>query len=432
MLYSRTNRPFTNVAVTLASLALLVACGGTPATGTTAGGPTTNTAANTPANAPAAQPSTAAVTSGDTKTTLGPIPQGPAKLSRDLVVALNTEITGAGAQTGDLAKKAADIAVEKINAAGGVNGKKIKLIVEDAASSNQGALAAVNKAGTEDEAAAMVGPVKSTQILAISERIKELQLPSLIGGTNESLTKQGNPWLLRFRPDDSIAATAMVNFALNDLKAAKIAVLHDSDAFGTGAADIIEAALKAKGKELATRQKYTTGAQDFTAQLLAVKSSGAEVLCLYGTNSQDDAVILRQAREQGLTIKLIGSPSYGQTIVADLAADLTEGVYVVTDYLPGRTPESKEYMDAWQKKYNSTPDGLSAWNWDAIHILSQIIARVGTDKDKIRAEILKVQGFKGAAGDFSFTPDGNGRHSVDIMQFKNKQPQFIRTVSANS
>ncbi len=415
----------TLVALVVMLGSLLTACG--DSTATTA--PAATTAAAT--TAAGATTVAGATTSGGTGSSLGPIPKGPAQLSGSIVIAMNTEITGAGSQTGDLARKAAEIAVEKINNAGGVNGQKIELKVEDAQSSPQGALAALNRGAVDDKAILMVGPVKSVQIQAISERIKELQFPSLIGGTNANLTKVGNPWLFRFRPDDSIAATAMVNYALNDLKASKVAILHDSDTFGTGGADIIEAALKKQGKTAVTRQKYTTGSQDFTAQLLAIKSAGADVICYYDTNVSDGAVVLRQLKEQGIKIPLIGSPAVGQTVVADLPAEITDGVYVVQDYFAGRTPESQEYMAAWKAKYNTNPDPLSSWNWDAVHMAAQLIAQVGTDKNKLHDAILAVKGWKGAGGTFSFTPEGNGLASVDISQYKTKTLNFVKTVSAS-
>jgi branched-chain amino acid transport system substrate-binding protein len=423
----RTQQPFGSklrlcVPIVLVTIlgSLLTACGDNTATPAPA-----TTVAATSAGA------TNAVSTGGIASSLGPIAKGSAQLSGPIIIGLNTEITGAGSQTGDLARKAAEIAVEKINAAGGINGQKIELKIEDAASTNPGALAALNKAN-EDKAFIMVGPVKSTQIQAISERIKELQMPSLIGGTNANLTKVGNQWLFRFRPDDSIAANAMVNYALNDLKATKIAILHDSDAFGTGGADIIEEALKKAGKPAVTRQKYTTDTQDFTAQLLAIKSAGADTLCLYTTNQKDGSVILRQIKEQGLKLNVIGSPSYSQTLIQDLPAEITENVNVVMDYFPGRTPENQEYAAAWKAKYNSSPDSLSAWNWDAIHLASQIIAQVGTDKNKFREALLAAKGWKGAVGTINFNSQGNGLNSVDLAQYKAKTLTFVKNVAAGS
>ncbi len=411
---------------------LMAACGDNTATTTSAATAAATTASSAATTAAANGSTTTAAASGSAAaaSSLGPIPKGPAQINGTIVVALNTEITGAGSQTGELARKAAEIAVDKINNTGGVNGQKIELKVEDAQSSNTGALAALNKAA-DDKAVAMVGPVKSTQILAINDRIKELKMPALIGGTNVTLTQKGNEWVFRFRPNDGIAGNAMANFLLNDKGASKIGILHDSDAFGTGGADVVEAAVKKAGKQVAKREKYTTGSQDFTAQLLSIKSAGADALVIYGTNAQDDAVILRQIKEQGMKIPVVGSPSFGQTIVTSLASDVTEGVYVVQDFFTGRTPEYNEYAKAWQTKFNSEPDGLSAWNWDAIHLLSRIIAQVGTDNSKIREALSQVKGYQGAVGLFDFTRGGDGLNSVDVAQYKDKKLVFIRNVAVS-
>lgn len=343
-------------------------------------------------------------------------------------VALNTEITGAGSLMGDLAKKAADAAVDKINASGGVGGRPIELVVEDAQSSNQGALAALNKAGGEDKAFAMVGPVKSTQILAIEPRIRELEMPSFLGGTNPTFTQSGDPWLFRLRPTDALAGPAAADFALTDLKLSRVGILHDSDAFGTTGADLVEQAVKKAGKEIARRESYKTGDKDFTAQLLSLKQANVDGLIIWGTNSEDDTVIIRQIREQGLTVKVIGSPSWSQAVVVNLAKDAVDGVYVVEDYFPGRTPESKAYLDAWTAKYKDAPDALSAWNWDALMIIQKLYPGSGGDKNKFREAVHALKDYKGAVGTITFDANGDGLHSVDVMQYKGTEPQYIRTV----
>ena len=136
--------------------------------------------------------------------------------------------------------KAIKLAVKQINEAGGVNGKKIDLVIVDNQSTNPGALAALQKAVEQEKVLALVGSVKSTQILAMSDAIKNYGIPTIIGGTNATLTRQGNPWLFRVRPDDSIAASAMVKYIKENTKFTKVGILHDSDAFGTGGADLVE------------------------------------------------------------------------------------------------------------------------------------------------------------------------------------------------
>ena len=155
-------------------------------------------------------------------------------------MALRRPITGASADEGAFQIKAIKLAVKQINAAGGVNGKQINLIIVDNQSTNPGALAALQKAVEQEKVLALVGSVKSTQVLAMSDAIKNYGIPTIIGGTNATLTRQGNPWLFRVRPDDSIAAVAMVKYIKEDTKFTKVGILHDSDAFGTGGADLVE------------------------------------------------------------------------------------------------------------------------------------------------------------------------------------------------
>ncbi len=152
----------------------------------------------------------------------------------DLRIGYTPPITGPSAAEGALQLKAIKIALKEINAAGGVNGKKIDLRVVDNQSTNPGALAALQRAIEQEKVLALVGVVKSTQILAMSDAIKNYATPVMIGGTNATLTKQGNPWLFRVRPDDSVAAAAMVKYVKEDTKFTKIGILHDSDAFGSG------------------------------------------------------------------------------------------------------------------------------------------------------------------------------------------------------
>ena len=178
---------------------------------------------------------------------------------------------------------------------------------EDESTFLAGALAALQKCVEQDKAVAVVGPFKSTQVFAMSDAIKNYRIPVMIGATNANLTRKGNPWLFRCRPDDSIAAAAMVKFIKEDLKLTRMGILHDTDAFGTGGADLVEQNLKESGVTLVKREKYTTKDKDFTPQLLSLKNAGAQVMVVYGTNPEVVAVIQRQLRQLGSPYKYLGS-----------------------------------------------------------------------------------------------------------------------------
>ena len=127
---------------------------------------------------------------------------GPSLASaNEIKIGFTPPVTGASAAEGAWQVKAINLALKQINEAGGVNGNPITLIIEDNQSSNPGALAALQKAVEQDQVLALVGVVKSTQVMAMSDAIKSYAIPVMIGGTNATLTKQGNPWLFRVRPD---------------------------------------------------------------------------------------------------------------------------------------------------------------------------------------------------------------------------------------
>ncbi len=324
-------------------------------------------------------------------------------------------ITGPSAAEGALQIKAIKIALKEINDGGGVNGKKIDLRMVDNQSTNPGALAALQRAFEQEKVLALVGPVKSTQILAMSDAVKNYAAPVMIGGTNATLTRQGNPWLFRVRPDDSIAAAAMVKYVKEDTKFTKIGLLHDSDAFGSGGADLVEKTAKEMGLTIARREKYTTATRDYTAQLLSLKNAGTEIMILYGTNPEDVAVIMRQYRQLGSPFKYIGSPSSGNKDALNLAKENAVGLLTIVDFTPG-TPEILKYAEAYKKEYNEEYDATNAYTYDGLNILVNAIRKGGEDRGKIRDAILATQGYKGVLGTFNFSPNGDGLSSVSVCE----------------
>jgi branched-chain amino acid transport system substrate-binding protein len=341
-------------------------------------------------------------------------------------------VTGASADEGALQLKAIKLAVKQINAAGGVNGKKIDLFIVDNQSTNPGALAALQKAVEQEKVLALVSSVKSTQILAMSDAVKNYGIPTIIGGTNAMLTRQGNPWLFRVRPDDSIAAAAMVKYIKEDTKFTKVGLLHDSDAFGTGGADLVEKGVKEAGLTLVKRERYTTKTKDYTAQLLSLKNAGAEIMVLYGTNPEDVATIQRQYRQLGLQFKYIGSPSSQMRDTINLSREASEGLLAVADFVPGQSEVNRKYAEDYKKEYNEVYDSTSAWTYDGLKILVNAIKKVGEDRAKIREAILATKGYQGVLGTFSFTPNGDGLSEVSVVQIEKGNPKLLKIVKVGA
>jgi branched-chain amino acid transport system substrate-binding protein len=355
-----------------------------------------------------------------------------AAAAEDIRLGFTPPITGASAAEGSFQIKAIKLALKQINEAGGVNGRKIDLRMVDNQSSNPGALAALQKGVEQEKALALIGFVKSTQILATSDAIKGYGIPTFVGGTNVTLTRQGNPWLFRVRPDDSIAALAMIKYIKDDAKLTKVGVLHDTDAFGAGGADLVEKYAKDYSLNLVKREKYTTKDKDYTAQLLSMKNAGAEVMILYAPNPEDAAVVMRQYRQLGAPFKYLGSPSSQTKDALNLAKDAAEGLLAIADFVPGQTEANKKYAEDYRKEYNEEYDGLSAWTYDGLNILVNAIRKAGEDRAKIREAILATQGYQGVLGSFSFTPNGDGLGEVSVVQIEKGRPKLLKIVNVGT
>jgi branched-chain amino acid transport system substrate-binding protein len=357
---------------------------------------------------------------------------GTANSAEKILIGFTPPVTGASASEGALQIKAINLALKQINAAGGVNGKKIDLITIDNQSTNPGALAALQRAVEQEKVLAAVTVVKSTQVLATSEAIKNYGIPTFIGGTNATLTRQGNPWLFRVRPDDSIAAAAMVKYIKEYAKLTKVGILNDTDAFGSGGADLVEQYCKESGLTVVKRVKFSTKEKDFTTLLLSLKNAGAEVMVVYAPNPEDVAIIQRQYRQLGSPFKYIGSPSSQMRDCLNLSKEAAEGIWAIADVVPGSTEENKRYAVDYRKEYNEEYDATSAWAYDSLYILANTIKKVGENREKIREAVLKIKGYKGVLGTFSFTPNGDGLHSVCVVEIKNNKPQLLKIIDVGS
>jgi branched-chain amino acid transport system substrate-binding protein len=344
----------------------------------------------------------------------------------EILIGMNTPMTGANAANGALWIKAAKLAEKQINAAGGINGKQIKLLIVDDQSTNPGALAAVNKSIEQDKVLALLGVTTSTQILAVSDTIKKTGIPTLVGGSAVAVTRQGNPWMFRVRPDDSIVAQGMIKYIKEEMKLSKVGILHDADAFGTGGGDLVDRYAKENGLTVVKREKYSGADRDFTAQLLALKNAGTEVMVVYATAGPAIAVIQRQYRQIGSPYKFLGSPTSAQENTLNLSKEAAEGLVAMMDNVPGEA--LKKYAADYKKEYNEEINTFAAFDYDALNILANAIRKGGEDRAKMREAILATKGYVGVLGTYSFTPNGDSLHTASVVQIENGKPKLLKVV----
>ncbi len=326
-------------------------------------------------------------------------------------------VTGPAADSGKYALAGAKIALDRVNKSGGVLGKPIELVTEDDQTTNPGAVLAFSKLAAQPDIVAFLGSIRSTQNHAMAADILKTGKPVCFGGTDPALTKMGNPWLIRFRPNNSYSGRVIAAYGVDTLAKKNWAIVHSTDAFGTGGFKALSAALDKSGAKVAIDQGYPNQSQDFTPVVLAIKSSGADIIGSYFTFDNDIAIFARQLRQLGVTLPWIGSASIAVDGAVRLAGPALWGTFGVADFAIDSSPEAQEFAKLYAAIAKTPADNYSSWTYDAIGVLSAAINKAGsTDPDKIRSAMLSTKGYKGAEGEYNFDEFGDGLHGYNIVR----------------
>jgi branched-chain amino acid transport system substrate-binding protein len=241
--------------------------------------------------------------------------------------------------------------------------------------------------------------------------------PVCFGGTDPALTKMGNPWLIRFRPNDTYSSRVIASYGVETLGKKNWAIVHTTDAFGMSGFKALSASLDKLGAKVALDQGYPNQSQDFTPVVLAIKSSGTDIIGSYSSLTNDIAIFARQLRQVGVTLPWVGSAGIASAVAVKLAGPALWGTYGVADYAVDSSLEAKEFATLYGAVSNVQPDIGSSWTYDAIGVLSAAINKSGsTEPDKIRAAILSTKGYKGAEGEYNFDEFGDGLHGYNIVR----------------
>ena len=326
-------------------------------------------------------------------------------------------MTGAAAESGSFAQTGAKIALEQVNKAGGVLGKPLELVLEDDQTTNPGAVLAFSKLASQPDIVAFLGSIRSTQMHAMAPDMLKVGKPVGFGGTDPNLTKLSNPWLFRFRPNDSYSGKVIAQFGSKELGKKKWAIVHSTDAFGTAGGKALADALPDNGATLALDQGYANQSQDFTPVVLAVRQSGADILGTYFTFETDLGIFARQLRQLGVNIPWVGSPSIVNVSALKLAGPALYNTYGVADYAEDSSPASKAFATAYRDVRKVAPDNQSSWTFDAVTCLAMAMNKAGsTEPNKVREAMLAIRGHKGAEGEYNFDKNGDGLHGYNIVK----------------
>ena len=334
------------------------------------------------------------------------------------------ELSGANAETGNYQLNGIKLAIEEINKAGGVLGRPLELDVQDNQSANPGSVLAFSKLVAKHDIAAVIGPIRSTQVLAMMPSILKAGIPVMVGGTDYTLTHANNPWIFRVRPHDGYSANAIADFGVNTLKLKKWVIVHSTETFGIGGKNRLTDILKSLGVSSILSYGVRNNTQDLSLIVQSIKQSDADILATYITAPENVIGFAKSLRQGGITVPWIGSPSVVTATAVQRGGSMMHDTYSITDFFVDASPEAQAFSRKYRNRYGLEPDIYSAWTYDAVNLLALAIKNANsTAPEEIRKAILSIQQFKGVEGIYGFDQSGDGLHGYNIV--KNEQGKII-------
>jgi branched-chain amino acid transport system substrate-binding protein len=340
-------------------------------------------------------------------------------------------LTGKDATFGISSHEGTLMAIEEINAAGGVLGKKLELLTEDNQCKAGETATVVNKLIARDNVVAMLGEVASSRSLEAAPICQANKIPMISpSSTNPKVTETGD-YVFRVCFIDPFQGTVMANFATKSLNAKRVAVFTDvkSD-YSKGLAKFFKERFLANGGEIVTELDYNGGDKDFKAQLTAIKAANPDGVFVPGYYTEC-ALISIQARQLGITVPLFGGDGWESEKLFEIGGQAIEGNYLSTHYSPAVGSElSKKFVENYKQRWNGkTPDALAACGYDSALVLADAIKRAGsTDAQKLRDAIAATKDIPAVTGTITINEKRDATKSAVILKITNGQYEYLETV----
>ena len=363
--------------------------------------------------------------------------------AKTIKIGINAPLTGDIPKVGEGTKYAAEMWLEDIQAAGGleVGGKKypVELVIEDNESKAESAVKVNTKMITDDEVLVIVGPQSSKQAVPAGEVANNWKTPMISPWSTNPDTTGDRPYVFRGCFLDPFQGPVLANFITDEFGYSKAAVLYDvASDYPKGLAEFFkEAWEKIHGSgSVVAYESFTTKDVDFSSQLNKIINSGAEVL-FTPQYYNEVALIVQQAHERGWDKPIVGSDSWGSAETVELCGEDCYGLFFSTHYAAaGAKGDTKKFIDRYEAEYGYTPDDVAALTWDSLRIVQRAIescgkitGRIEKDRECVRDAMAKIEKFDGITGNMTFTEEGDPIKCAVIVRISEQgEYEFYKSV----
>jgi len=342
----------------------------------------------------------------------------------DILIGEYGSLTGPQATFGQSTHNGIMMAIDAVNAAGGIHGRKIKVLTEDDQSKQEEAANAVTKLISQNNVLAILGEVGSSNSLAAAPICQANKVPMVTpSSTNPKVTTIGD-YIFRICFTDNDVGSNMARYVVEQMHVKRAAILTDVKTdYSTGLTATIEKTFTSLGGQIVGRASYSNGDSDFRSQLTAIKQTKPEVIFLPGYYT-DVGQIAIQARDLGMTQPFVGGDGWESPKLVEIGGKALEGsIYANHYFYADPTPVVRNFVQSYRDRYGAVPDGMAALAFDAARVLADALKRAkALDGPSVRDAIAQTRDFPGVTGSITIGPDRNavGKKMV-IEEIKNGQ-----------
>lgn len=340
-------------------------------------------------------------------------------------------MTGSEATFGQSTHNGIVIAVEELNNAGGIKGRKVDVKTYDTEGKSQVAGTVVTRLVTDDKVAAVLGEVASSLSIAGGRVCQQYGVPMISpSSTNPQVTQIGD-MIFRVCFLDPFQGYVCAKFARDNLKAEKVAILFDqAQAYSKGLKDDFAKSFKQLGGTVVTEQAFTGGDQDFSAQLTSIRDAKPDAVFLPSYYTDAGNVVL-QARRLQITVPFIGGDGWDSAKLVEIGGKAMEGCFYSNHYHHGENrPEVQKFVATYQQKFGQEPDALAALGYDAALILFEAMKKSPSLGGKdLAAAIAATKGVPGVTGQITIDAERNATKPAVMIEIKNGKHEYVTTIA---
>lgn len=347
-------------------------------------------------------------------------------------------MSGPNARYGAFSMHGAELAVKDINAAGGVDGRKIELFNADSQGTPVEGVSATRRLIDEDEVSYIIGDVSSSVTLAMQPVAEDAGVLLLnAASSNPKITYGagvgGYKWTFRNYPTDENRALIVAKYAAEQRGFTKFAVLSVDSDYGRSAITFTKKYLPEFKGEILSEDYYKEGEVDFRSVLAKIRDNGAQAIIMYGL-ADTTPIIARQMVEIGLAgkVTLIGNAEFNTEKTIQSAPKALEGAIEAAAWLPAfDSPESKAFVEKFKTEYNEAPNNHAYVHWDTVNLLAKAIHDAGSpEQGKVRDALSKIK-YKSPVGDVTFDDHNQARLPMILLQIENGKPSIKGAYTAD-